>query len=588
MISPLHTIILLALIAMPISLGLIKILVKLIAHDDMEMGRVTSVCTNVIGSLTKRNLAVKSILYDHHLLKINEKREIEIENLENKDKYKVEQIELQKEETLELVAITSELCHYKKMRAIEEETNNFLAHCGFSRTKISHDYDIIQKLETNETKKISTVVARNYHDGMIYAFSKGNPYKILQRCSRIQVRDQKLELTPKLKQRIRRRIDKLNKKGHKVIAFAYKGLPKKQYDNYNEEFTENDLIFTALFSFINPLNVDVQGSIAKAKENDLKIYIVTGTHEKKATALAIQLDIINKNYFENITGMELQDINDQKLQRMLANKEKDYIFSELHSEDKERVYRALEAEGEIIALTNRNDEHSLSKITQQILSGRNYHEGYKKCLHLTASTKLAQILLAIIALITTRSLALSISVVILPELINTLLGLSLKAEKTKSKKENSALKIIIEAMLIAAVLFTLYAWSILKGGFIPGEQIAADGPIIQNANTVFFISLAILQVISAYRFKNSGSSIFSNVHLLLSTLIIGLSIYAFTKVQLLSNMLNFGQLSSNDWQVVAFTLAIYLIIVQSKDLSYNENTATGLLEDQSDSEESEK
>lgn len=313
----------------PLSLLIIKLIVSLFAKHDMTLGKVSTICTNVIGSLTQSKLALKTFYYDEHLFEVLQNKQIEAENLDNKDKFTLELSELKKDETLKLVAIASALCHYKKMQSLEDEANNFLAQSGFSQNALISNFHILAKLPTDKKKKISSVVAKNLDDESIFSFSKGNPYAILKRCKRIQIKDQKVELTPRLRRKIHRRLDKLNMRGYKVIAFAYKGLPKKQYQTYNEDFAENDLVFTSIFAFINPVNNWVRSSIKRAQDNDIKMYIVTGTQEKKAIALGIELGIINPNYFESITGSQLSDLNDKKLAKMLSNREKDYVFSEM-------------------------------------------------------------------------------------------------------------------------------------------------------------------------------------------------------------------------------------------------------------------
>lgn len=582
-----HTLAVLFAAGLPLGLIIIKLIAKTFAKSDMQLGKVTSICTNVIGSLTKSNLEVQTIYYDDHLITISSNQEMDVENLETKEKVHLEKPQLLREETLLWVARTSALCHYKKMHQIEEETNRFLASCGFSKNRIISQYQIIDKLETDKKKKISTVVAKDLEDKNIYAFSKGNPYKILKKCRRLQVKDQKIEITPTIHRRIKRRIDKLNKKGQKVIAFAYKGLPRKQYQTYEEDFTESDLILTGIFAFINPINDRVSKSIQKAKENDIKIYIVTGTQEKKAAALGIKLEIINPNYFENITGSQLHDIPDKKLSKMLANKEKDYVFSEMKESEKRIIFEALRKNGETIALTDKNDEESLGKLLDKIIEGRNFHEGFKKCIYHNLSLKVAELFFVITALLTGSPIALTLTSILLIEiLVNVLLGLSLKAERTPHKYSNKNSSIIIEGIFIGALLSIVFIWNSLKYGWSPNQSLSANSPMIFKSSTMIFISITLIQIYNAYRLKNSGSSITSNLHLFLSTIILILCIYAFTTIETFSETLGFTKVTLAEWQIIAFILFSYILIQSAKNhFKYAPNTEARLPEDQSDTEE---
>lgn len=578
-----HTILVFIAAGLPLGLILIKIIVRAFAHHDLTLGKVSSICTNVIGSLTKRNLAVRHIYYDEHSLNISENNEFEIENLGTKEKLKIEQSQLQKEETFKLVAITSALCHYKKMAAIERQTNYFLAESGFSKNEIISRHQIISTINTDKKKKISTVVAKNLEDENIYAFSKGNPYALLKRCKRLQVKDQKIQITPTIRRRLKRRIDKLNKHGQKVIAFAYKGLPKKQYDVYEEQFAESDLIFTAVFAFINPINTEVTKSIQLAKENEIKIYIVTGTQEKKATALGIKLGLVNPHYFENITGSQLHDISDKKLSKMLSNKEKDYIFSEMKNSEKQIIFKALQKNGETIALTDKNDEKSLEKLMEKIIEGRNFHQGYLKCIYHSFSLKVAELFILITALISQSPIAITLtSLITIEVLVNSLLGLSLKAERSNHKFQNSFGKIITEGVIMGIILSILYIFSSLKHGWIPGQSLTDNAPLILKTSTIIFVTITIFQIINAYRIKNSGSSIASNVHLLLSSIILLLAIYALTNIGIIKDTLGFTSLNFDEWQIIGFSTILFLSIHHfKKKIHHATNPQTGLPENQS-------
>lgn len=314
--------------ATPISLILINKFSRIFSRFHPKLGETTAICTNITGTLTEDNLMVRTFFYDKYKGKISSgSRFIKIEDKEkDKEPMLVEKNELLKDDMFRLIAVTTFLCHFKKTKLIEETIKKLIMECGFSKHKTEDDYEIIQQLPTHPDKKLSTIVTIKRETKEIFAFSKGNAYEILKKCSKYTTNGRKHEIDNQIRRKFRKRIKQLNKNGQKVIAFAVKPLPLKRQKTYTEQFAEEEMTLLGFMGVTNPLKENLEEPIGLIKNSGIKTYILTRVKERKAIAIGRKQNLINPQYFESITGEYLQSLSDEKIQKNALKQRKRLHF----------------------------------------------------------------------------------------------------------------------------------------------------------------------------------------------------------------------------------------------------------------------
>ncbi|MBI4232376.1 cation-transporting P-type ATPase, partial [Candidatus Peregrinibacteria bacterium] len=433
---------------------------------------------------------------------------------------------------------------------IEEVTTAFLKKCAIDNSQILKNYIVISKIPSSEHKKLSSVVVQNKEDNTIFAYSKGNPYNILEKCTRVYKNERNQELSNETRRKIKDRIKRLNKNGQKIIAFAYKPLPLKRFDHYSEEFTENDLVWVGMIGLSDNINKNMKEYIEEFKQMGIKIYILSETKERKAVAVGRDLKIINPQYFEAVTGEDLRDINGQKLHKMLANKEKDFVFCELKENQKEQIIEELKNAGEIIAYANKDE--SIKKILRGIQAAKREEMNSSRLFAHSLCSKIIQTIIVLSAMILRAPLPLTLGGILAIELlINFPLELSLRTEVVKrhcpSKKE-----IITSGTLYALLIGGIYYWSLIRFGWTPGGEILTD-KAIGISTTLAFVLICLLQILRAQFFGH-----FSNPYLGATTIISLLIIYSLFNY--LPATFGITNISGFEWSIIAFTLTSVLII----------------------------
>lgn len=565
----------------PVSLVLIGFVNKFMTKHHHKLGKTTTICTNISGVLTKDSLMVRTIYFDQFKLTKDEGDNfLKIENTDSKEELLVEMTGLSKDETLKLIATTINLCRFEKLKEIELTIINFFVDGGLNKHKIRNEYDIIQETPSNKSKKLSTVVTIKKDSKEIFSFSKGHPRTILSKCSRLQIHDKKEEMTHQKRRKIRKYIEKLSNNGQKVIALAYKPLPIKRLDHYSEDFTENDLVYLGIIGVTEPLNTEVIESIKETQAAGIKTYILTSTKEKKAIAIGKQLKIINPQYFESITGLYLEQIGDQKLTKMLANKEKDYVFCELKEKDKLQIIRNLNQQKEVVAISDKNNNTNFKEIADGVKKGRTANYNFRKYTHHALACKIAELLVLTTALIIRVPLPLTITLILgIDVLINFILELALRLDKsnidvmTKNFQERKnklfqkkgLVSLLVNGLSLGIILSTVFIISLYIYGWTPGEHIALEENIYTKPATITFTLLIILQILNAFNLRNSKKSIikmrlFSNPYLILTTIISSLLLYIFLNFTFFENHRSLTTISTLEWQIIAFFGVILLVI----------------------------
>ena len=133
--------------------------------------------------------------------------------------------------------------------------------------------------------------------------------------------------------------------GMRVLAFASRQLNSE----HSSLITEDDLCdfyFLGLQAMTDPPRIEVKEAIDTCHNAGITVKMITGDHPSTAAAIGWELGF--KNAEKVITGKELQNLNAEELQEVVKNTN---IFARVSPEDKLNLVKALQANGEVVAMT---------------------------------------------------------------------------------------------------------------------------------------------------------------------------------------------------------------------------------------------
>ncbi len=222
----------------------------------------------------------------------------------------------------------------------------------------------------SEYQYMATLHALPNGDGLVYV--KGSVEKILEKC--VNYLDEDGEIRPIKQALINQKAESMASQGLRVLAFARCSMPasKKSIDHgdITAKFT-----FLGLQGMIDPPRKEAIEAVKRCHSAGILVKMITGDHALTAKAIAQQLNLKSRlgareaGSIEALNGSELENMNDEQLRDAVSRVT---VFARVTPEEKLRLVKAIQAKGNIVAMTGDgvNDAPALKQANIGIAMGR--------------------------------------------------------------------------------------------------------------------------------------------------------------------------------------------------------------------------
>lgn len=140
-------------------------------------------------------------------------------------------------------------------------------------------------------------------------------------------------------------IERVSREGKRLIGVAT--LSKKN-DKNNFSISEvEDINFLGMFTFYDPIRVEVPAAIVNIESHGIKMVLVTGDLVGTALSVAKELNW-HVREDEVLSGGDIRNLSDEKLLKLIP---KIKIFARVTPEDKLRIGKLYQKLGEVVAMT---------------------------------------------------------------------------------------------------------------------------------------------------------------------------------------------------------------------------------------------
>jgi Ca2+-transporting ATPase len=210
----------------------------------------------------------------------------------------------------------------------------------------------------------------------LVAYVKGSPEKILSLCTDLYQPDRPAPLDREAALATARR---MAAEGLRVLAFARRTFTSPP--TIDSEHVETALSFLGLAGLLDPPRAEAAAAIADCVSAGIVPVMITGDHPETARAIAGRLGLLDRDG-EVLTGAQLSTMSDAEFARHVRSVR---VYARAAPEHKIRIVRALQEQGEFVAMTGDgvNDAPALKRADIGVAMGITGTDVAKEAAHMT-------------------------------------------------------------------------------------------------------------------------------------------------------------------------------------------------------------
>ena len=297
------------------------------------LGAVSIVCSDKTGTLTQNKMTVTKVYLDGEI--------------KNTDDLSYENNKL----FLDGFILCNDASTANKIR-IGDPTELALLDMGdkinISKEGLEETNPRINEQSFDSARKLMTTVHKG-PSGKLMSFTKGAMDILLNRCSKICINDEIIDISEKHIEDINKAATEMAKGALRVLALGI----KEDDDSASEEA----LTFVGLVGMIDPPRPEAKDSVRTLKKAGIRTIMITGDHKDTALAIAKELGIADDED-QCITGSELNELCQEELNDRVCDIR---VFARVSPEHKVMIVKAFKSNGSIVSMTGDgvNDAPSL-------------------------------------------------------------------------------------------------------------------------------------------------------------------------------------------------------------------------------------
>ncbi|MGR9044421.1 MAG: cation-transporting P-type ATPase [Gammaproteobacteria bacterium] len=331
------------------------------------LGSVSVICSDKTGTLTRNEMTVTSVLADH--------RSFDVTGVGYDPKGRIESnrqpVNVADFPVLTELVRAAALCNNA---TLEKKAETWAVHGDPTEgalITLAHKAGTDPALLNRAWPRVDTIPFESEHrfmatlhhatDGRALIFIKGAPEKVLTLCQsqRSQGEDSPLDLLY-----WQRALNDQAQNGQRLLAIAFKmATPGQQH--ITVDAIENGLTLLGIVGMIDPPRADAVAAVKRCQNAGIRVKMITGDHAVTAEAIARQMNIGGVV----LRGEDLDRMSPAELVETVHNVD---IFARTSPEHKLRLVTALQADGQIVAMTGDgvNDAPALKRADIGIAMGR--------------------------------------------------------------------------------------------------------------------------------------------------------------------------------------------------------------------------
>ncbi len=245
---------------------------------------------------------------------------------------------------------------------------------GTAKVALAEAMPRVMELPFDSDRKRMTTVHRDADRYL--AFTKGAPESVVGRCTRMAtaVGEEDIDGDAVLAEAERMAAD-----GLRVLAVAERSWAEPPTAE-DPAVVEDAMTLVGLVGLLDPPREEAAAAVAECMSAGITPVMITGDHPVTARAIATQLGILGEGEAV-IDGVELSRLSGDELRERAG---RTAVYARVNPEQKIRIVEALQAGGEIVAMTGDgvNDAPALNRADVGVAMGRSGTDVAREASHL--------------------------------------------------------------------------------------------------------------------------------------------------------------------------------------------------------------
>lgn len=209
---------------------------------------------------------------------------------------------------------------------------------------ILDNYNLVEEFPFDSSiKRMTKVFQKN---GSYYSFTKGASEIIIPRCSHIYQDGSVMEITSELRAQIQDKINHFASEGFRILSVCYKNYDSLPPDAKNErDDFESNMVYLGFVTISDPPREGVIDSIKECYNAGIEVVMITGDSTVTGKAIGERIGIINDPSDIVIEGEEVEDIrSDEEFNRIK-------VFARVSPKHKEYIVKRYKSQNRVVSMT---------------------------------------------------------------------------------------------------------------------------------------------------------------------------------------------------------------------------------------------
>lgn len=476
---------------------------------------------------------------------------------------------------------------------------------GLSHGDVREEHPRLDAIPFESQHQFMATLHHNRALNARHVYLKGSVESILSRCD--AAFDAGMNRIPLNADAVFRQVEETASRGLRLLAFA-RGDRPAEGDTVGHHEVREGLVFLGLQGMIDPPRPEAMRAIAACQTAGVRVKMITGDHPGTAQAIARDLGLVRLRRLHRLfgiepagrvlTGAELQALDDEAYQSVVEDCD---VYARVAPEQKLKLVRALQARGEVVAMTGDgvNDAPALRQadigvamgkagtevakeaaaivltddnfatIEAAVEEGRGVFDNLVKFITWVLPTSIGEGLVVFVAILAGAALPiLPVQILWINMTTVVLLGLVLAFEPKEPGIMRRLPRSPSQPLLTGRLLFRIVSVSLmmLMGGFGLFELELSRGESLSAARTVAVNAFVFGELFYLFNCRSLERSmahvgVFSNRWILFGVLSMAVVQVLFTYWPPMNRLFNSVPIDQGQWlRVLAVGLAIYAAV----------------------------